>query len=40
MEALGRGCRVMEGIVVGAKGLEMNAVEMGFTRSFCRASFA
>ena len=35
MEALGRGCREMEGRVVGQKGLERNvAGEIGFTRSF------
>lgn len=39
MEVLGRGWREMDGTVVGQKGVERKAVEMGF-KSFCRASLA
>lgn len=30
----------MDGTVVGQKGVERKAGEMGFTKSFCRASLA
>lgn len=40
MEVLGRGWREMDGTVVGQKVVERKAGEMGFTKSFCRASLA
>lgn len=40
MEVLGRGWREMDGTVVVEKGGGRKAGEMGFTKSFCRASLA
>lgn len=40
IEVLGRGWSEMDGIVVEENGVEMKAGEMGFTRSFWRASLA
>ncbi len=40
MEVLGRGWREMDGTVVWEKAVGRKAGEMGFTKSFCRASLA